>query len=50
MGPAVSGLFVEQPILLCNMVGIEDTALRFKRVAIWKVIADKGGVNRTVDD
>ena len=50
MRPAVTRLGVNRPVLIGNMLRIEDATLIFQRIALGKIVADKSGINRAVDD
>src|SRR5690606_21205766 len=50
MGPAVPWLAMQLPVLFGDVLRVENAALVFQRVALGEVVADKGGVDGSVDD
>src|SRR5690606_26474609 len=50
MGPAVPWLAMQLPVLVGDVRRVENAAQVFQRIALGKVVADKGGVDGSVDD
>ena len=49
MGPGIAGLGVQMPVVVCDVVRVEDAVLLLLRIAFWKTGADKVGVDGTID-
>src|SRR5690554_1509701 len=50
MGPAVPGLAMDLPVLLGNVLGIENAVLLPQRIALGKIVTDEGRIDGPVDD
>ena len=49
MGPGVARLTVQHPVLVGNVLGVQDTVLRLQGIALREIVADEGGVNRAIN-
>ena len=50
MGPAVPGLAMDLPVLLGNVLGIENAVLLSERIAFGEIVTDEGRIDGPVDD
>ena len=48
MGPGVARLTVQHPVLVGNVLRVQDTVLCLQGIALREIVADEGGVNRAV--
>src|SRR5690606_41019933 len=49
-GPGVPGLAVDLPVLLGDVLGVQYPALFLECITCREVVADEGGIDRTIDD
>lgn len=50
MCPRIARLRVQHPVGVGNVIGVEDTVLRFQCVTIGKIVVDEGRVDCAVDN
>ena len=50
MGPGAARLGVQVPVVVGDVLGVEDAGAVLQRIALGEVLGDEGGVDGTVDD